>query len=189
MDALRFYVGARTGVGQIMGNATVGMATLRRDGFASVEASSGQASSGGVLETRSVVFSGKHFFVNMATKPGGKGSVSVAALDSSGAPIAPFTHQNCASVTKDSVRQAVTWKQRPQVLNVACAVELRRPRNLQGVRRQILLATAVGPNLRRGVTFGPVLDCPFCMFERFNGLDPHGAQFISVMMHGMAVPS
>ena len=32
MDALRFYVGARTGIGQIMGNASVGMATLRRDG-------------------------------------------------------------------------------------------------------------------------------------------------------------
>ena len=82
-------------------------------------ASSGQASSGGVLETRSVVFSGKHFFVNMATKPGGKGSVSVAVLDGSGAPIAPFTHQNCAPVTKDSVRQGVTWSGAADLSSVA----------------------------------------------------------------------
>ena len=91
-----------------------------RAGFASVEvASSGQASSGGVLETRSVVFSGKHFFVNMATKPGGKGSVSVAVLDGSGAPIAPYTHQNCAPVTKDSVRQGVTWNGAADLSSVA----------------------------------------------------------------------
>ena len=34
--AMRFYVGARTGVEQLIGNATAGVAELRRDGFASV---------------------------------------------------------------------------------------------------------------------------------------------------------
>ena len=89
-------------------------------------ASSGQASSGGVLETRSVVFSGKHFFVNMATKPGGKGSLSVAVLDGSGAPIAPYTHQNCAPVTKDSVRQGVTWNGAADLLR-SRGVDVGRP--------------------------------------------------------------
>ena len=33
---MRFYVGARTGPGQLTGNASTGMAELRRDGFAAV---------------------------------------------------------------------------------------------------------------------------------------------------------
>ena len=55
----------------------------------------------------------------MATKPGEQGSVTVAVLDSSGAPIAPYTHGNCAPLTSDSVRQAVTWKGAADLSSVA----------------------------------------------------------------------
>eukprot|EP00041_Stephanoeca_diplocostata_P033007 m.1077035 g.1077035 ORF g.1077035 m.1077035 type:complete len:84 (+) comp24251_c0_seq3:1881-2132(+) len=37
---MRFYVGARTGPDQLEGNASAGVAELRRDGFASVSAAS-----------------------------------------------------------------------------------------------------------------------------------------------------
>lgn len=42
-SVLRFYVGARTGVDQIGGNATAGFAELRRDGFASISATNDEA--------------------------------------------------------------------------------------------------------------------------------------------------
>lgn len=61
-DPLRFYVGARTGADQLTGNATAGVAELRRDGFASVSVSTGATH--GVLVTRPVQFSGTHLFVN-----------------------------------------------------------------------------------------------------------------------------
>ncbi|HPW75614.1 MAG TPA: hypothetical protein PLJ32_06520 [Kiritimatiellia bacterium] len=48
--------------------ASVGMATLRRDGFASMDGN-------GTLTTRPVVFTGKHLFVNAS------GSLSVELLD------------------------------------------------------------------------------------------------------------
>ena len=37
-------------------------------------------------------------------------SVTVTVLDGMGAPIAPFTAANCVPITKDSVRQPVSWK-------------------------------------------------------------------------------
>ena len=115
---MRFLTGARTGKEQIIGNATVGYATLRRDGFASIEAAPGSTTA--LAVTHSLIFSGSHFFVNAGMKQktpaasegdGGQCSITVAVLDdSSGTPIAPFTHENCAQITSDDVRQAVTWK-------------------------------------------------------------------------------
>ena len=116
MDALRFYVGARSGLDQIIGNATVGFATLRRDGFASVEVAPRSAAA--TVTTHPVTFSGKHFFVNVGTKAAasdGAGSASSSVVvsivdDAPGKPIAPFTTANCVPVATDSVRQEVTWK-------------------------------------------------------------------------------
>jgi hypothetical protein len=78
LQELRFFVGARTGADQLMGNASVGMATLRRDGFASYRlvnlpnqtAANGADGGGGVggsgvLTTRPLVFNGGYFFVNV----------------------------------------------------------------------------------------------------------------------------
>ena len=42
-SVLRFYVGARTGVDQLDGNATAGFAELRRDGFASISSANNSA--------------------------------------------------------------------------------------------------------------------------------------------------
>lgn len=93
----------------VMGNATVGMATLRRDGFASIETE--QGSSVGEVHTHSIIFTGKHFFVNMGLRGGGQGSVVVSINNhTTGEPIAPFTAANCKPITADSVRQAVSWQ-------------------------------------------------------------------------------
>ena len=123
---MRFLTGARTKE-QIIGNATVGYATLRRDGFASIEAAPGSTTA--LAVTHSLIFSGSHFFVNAGMKQKtpaasegdrGQRSITVAVLDdSSGTPIAPFTHENCAPITSDNVRQAVTWKGAADLSSVA----------------------------------------------------------------------
>ena len=56
---------------------SVGLAMLRRDGFASVEA----GAEAGMLTTRPVTFKGSHVFVNAAVSP--QGSLQVVVLDES----------------------------------------------------------------------------------------------------------
>src|SRR5207302_1391450 len=60
-DQLYFYVSGR-GKGRV-----TSLATLRRDGFASIDGDF----FGGTLTTRPVRFSGKHFFVNLDAPSGG----------------------------------------------------------------------------------------------------------------------
>jgi hypothetical protein len=79
-----------------------GLATLRRDGFASMDADA----SGGTLTTRLVTFSGKHPFVNIDAP---QGEVRVEILDEKGDPILPFTRDNCVAVRGDSTLEPVHW--------------------------------------------------------------------------------
>ena len=134
-DPVMYDAGARTGPAQIMGNASVGMATLRRcarptatildhniktplrpsclidgvhsgrcigrDGFASIETAVGSAA--GEVHTHSIIFTGKHFFVNVGLRSADTAHGAVAAGASTGSvtvqlknrttnqPIAPFT--------------------------------------------------------------------------------------------------
>jgi hypothetical protein len=66
--------------------ASVGLATLRRDGFASLDADA----KGGTLTTRPVTFTGKHLFVNAACP---QGALSVEILDAASSQVLlpPFT--------------------------------------------------------------------------------------------------
>jgi hypothetical protein len=96
-DRLYFYVSAR-GTGQV-----AGLATLRRDGFASVDADE----RGGTLTTRVLTFNGAYPFVN-ANAP--KGELRAEILDEDGHPIAPFTLANCRPVQTDSTIAPLHWK-------------------------------------------------------------------------------
>jgi len=79
-----------------------GLAFLRRDGFASLEA----GTEGGALTTRPVTFSGSRVFVNADAR---NGEVRVEIVDEAGKPIAPYTLANCRPVVGDSTLAAVTW--------------------------------------------------------------------------------
>ncbi len=102
-DRLYFYFSARAGIqgSTASGVCTTGLATLRRDGFASMDGT-------GTLTTRPVSFRGKHLFVNSA------GELQVEVLDAEGKPIAPFTRDACtvggASLPRDATCQPVRWK-------------------------------------------------------------------------------
>jgi hypothetical protein len=67
-DELWFYVSGRAGVAGSDGQGvcSTGLAVLRRDGFASMDA----ADSEGTLTTRPLVFNGRHFFVNLDAPAG-----------------------------------------------------------------------------------------------------------------------
>ena len=104
-DELWFYVSARAGVrgSAASGVCTTGLATLRRDGFASMDA----GAAGGTLTTRPVRFSGKHLFVNVDAP---EGELRVEVLDAEGQPIAPFTRENCTPVSADKTLEPVQWQ-------------------------------------------------------------------------------
>lgn len=103
-DKLYFYVSGRAGVrgARDSGVCSTGLATLRRDGFASLDAGASE----GTLTTRPVQFQGKHPFVNVA---GDEGELRVEILDADGHVIAPFTRENCLPIRSDGTRQAVRW--------------------------------------------------------------------------------
>jgi hypothetical protein len=104
-DKLYFYVSGRAGVPGTSksGVSVTGLATLRRDGFASMDAGGTE----GALTTRPVRFTGKHLFVNAAAA---KGVLRVEILDESGKVIAPFSRANCEPVRADKTLQAVRWR-------------------------------------------------------------------------------
>ena len=80
-----------------------GVAFLRRDGFASMEADG----TAGTLTTRPVTFAGAQLFVNADTA---KGELRAEILDEAGKVIEPFTLANCHAVSADSTLAAVTWE-------------------------------------------------------------------------------
>jgi hypothetical protein len=109
---LRFYVGARTGTDQLVGNGTAGFAELRRDGFASVGPSAGAPTA--VLRTRPLTFGGKGreplLFINAVAA----NHITIAVLDASNLqPLPGLNHSDYAGGARgvtDSDRLQVGWE-------------------------------------------------------------------------------
>ncbi len=80
-----------------------GVAFLRRDGFASMDAGPEAAT----LTTHPVRFSGQHLFVN-ADVP--DGSLQVEVINEDGHPIEPFTLAQSVPFKRDDTCQHMTWK-------------------------------------------------------------------------------
>ena len=78
-----------------------GLATLRRDGFASMDATGTQT-----LTTRPVSFQGKYLFVNVDCPAG---SLKVEVLNEASQVISPFTLANCDAISADTTLIKVTW--------------------------------------------------------------------------------
>lgn len=105
-DKLYFYYSGWSGEApkgkDTYAGGSTGVAFLRRDGFASMN-----AESEGALTTRPVTFKGKHMFVNVVAP---KGELKVEVLDEQGKVIAPFSKENSVAIRTDSTKQAVQWK-------------------------------------------------------------------------------
>jgi hypothetical protein len=115
-DRLHFYVSGRAGVegSSSPGACTTGLATLRRDGFASLAAppdrlprASGLTPRSRSVTTRPVQFSGSHLFVNAAIDRDGE--LRAEMLDKDGRILQPFAAARCQPVTEDATRIEVTW--------------------------------------------------------------------------------
>ena len=107
-ESMLFYAGGSTGdVGGGAGNhnwtQAMGAATLRRDGFASIDA----PAAGGVLTTTPLKFARADggLWLNVV------GAVRAEVLDVAGAPIAPFSLANCSgtAAATDATKTAITW--------------------------------------------------------------------------------
>src|SRR5262249_5808585 len=84
-------------------NASVGLAILRRDGFASMEAGSAER----MLLTRPLIFSGSYLFLNIDVAQ--RGQVKVELCDEEGVPLPGFTRENCLAISGDSTRKLIRW--------------------------------------------------------------------------------
>lgn len=107
--------------------ASTGLAFLRRDGFASMDASGVEKS----LTTRPVRFTGKHLFVNLECRTGKlegsvNGELRVEVLDADGTPLPSFTKDRSIPLRANSTIQEVRWTGTPDLSAVAGkAVKLR----------------------------------------------------------------
>jgi hypothetical protein len=123
------------------------MATLRRDGFTSLEAVATTPEAAAVAVTKPLVFTGSHLFVNFGVNGGGAtvsttghatatASLTVAVLDAAtGKPIPPFLASTV--VTKDSVRQPVSWAGGAKDLSAVAGKPVRLQFSLTGKGAQL----------------------------------------------------
>jgi len=122
-DRLYFYVSGRAGVAgtSLPGRCSTGLATLRRDGFASVTDAWPAAVTSPVMRhasaliTRPVRFSGTHAFVNANVQ----GSLRVELLDRTGTTIPGFSADRCEAILGDSTKHAVRWNGAPPLDGLA----------------------------------------------------------------------
>jgi hypothetical protein len=99
-DELRFYCSGRKL--KYRNTISTGLAVLRRDGFASLDADD----DGGTLTTRPLTFTGTHLFVNAAADGG---DLRVELLDAAGRVLPGFDRDNCAPLDRDDTKQCVGW--------------------------------------------------------------------------------
>ena len=84
-------------------NGAIGVATLRRDGFAAMV-----ADGKGTVVTKPLVFSGSHLFVNADCR---FGDMSVEVLDETGNVIDGFSSADCIPLSlEDSTKAEISWK-------------------------------------------------------------------------------
>ena len=84
-------------------DVNIGLATLRVDGFVSLEDHHG----GGLVETKPLLVSGKELHVNVDSR---FGDFRVEVLDHAGDPIPGFTAAECIPIRIDRVGVTVRWK-------------------------------------------------------------------------------
>jgi hypothetical protein len=105
----------------------VGVATLRRDGFVSLDAQDQP----GELVTRPLSFSGSKLFLNADVDKGG--SIRVGILTRGGQPLKNYTLDDARPVTGDSTKSPVTWSGSDQ-LQLADGEHLRLKFRLERAR-------------------------------------------------------
>jgi hypothetical protein len=107
-DKLCFYYSGWSGISPALGGdmyagGSTGVAFLRRDGFASMNATA----SPGALTTRVITFKGRYLFVNVNAP---KGELRAEVLGEDDKVIAPYTLDDSVPLRGDVTRHRMTWK-------------------------------------------------------------------------------
>ena len=100
--------------GQRLGSA-VGMARLRRDGFASIDG----YEDGGTLTTVPFSFEGDRLVINARAPESAGGRLTVEVLDAHGRAIEGFGAADCDTFAGDAIRHVVTWGGRSDLARLA----------------------------------------------------------------------
>ncbi|MFC2125861.1 glycosyl hydrolase family 32 [Bacteroidota bacterium] len=95
-----------------VGPGYTGLVTLRRDGFASMNAGALER----ILTTRSVVFKGGHLFVNVNAD---NGELRIEVLDNNNNVIDNFSKEKCIPVKTDGTIQNVRWKEADDLFSLS----------------------------------------------------------------------
>ncbi len=100
-DKLYFYMSGRR-FEKSSGKEIVstGLATLRRDGFASISGT-------GTLTTETLKFTGEYLYINADIN----GSIQVEIYDTNGDVIDGYSKDECQSITTDGTKLRVTWNE------------------------------------------------------------------------------
>jgi len=107
-DTIRIYYGGTNDYHTGGGKAAIGLATLRKDGFASLDAGSKM----GTVTTRPLIGSEGELHLN--TNASG-GWVKVEMLDSAGNVIEGYGRDDCASISADAMNQKIPWGSRSEL--------------------------------------------------------------------------
>ena len=107
-NRLHFYYSgfsgvAPSGVRDLYAGGSTHVASVRRDGFVSMDA----GKSPGELVTRPLTFEGSHMFVNLDAP---KGELRIEALDQEGRVIEPFSIERCIPVIEDGTCVPIRWQ-------------------------------------------------------------------------------
>ncbi|MDM8005786.1 MAG: hypothetical protein QUV05_06505 [Phycisphaerae bacterium] len=104
-DTLRLYYGGFNGTHaeESAWQAAIGMATLRKDGFASLDA----GATPGTITTKRINGASGPLRVNCSVATGG--SFNVEVLNASGAVVPGYSAADCDAIQGDHVDQVVTW--------------------------------------------------------------------------------
>jgi hypothetical protein len=105
-------------------NCAIGLATLRKDGFVSMDA----GPSGGSVSTKSLVGASGPLHVNYKATAG---QLAVEVLDTNGAVIPGYSESECIPLQGDSIDEVVTWQTHTQV-----------PEDLGPIRLRFILQNA-----------------------------------------------
>lgn len=98
----------------------VGLATLRLDGFASLQPTGKRP---GEFTTKPLNVKGTRLQINGRCQQGGW--IKVELLNVNGKPQAGYTLEDCDSFTGDSIRHTMTWRGNAEIRNVSSPVRLR----------------------------------------------------------------
>ena len=147
-DELHFYHSGRSGTGRLAKDsplydeAFTGLAVLRRDGFASVDAGKDE----GTLTTRKLRFTGKHLFVNVDAS---RGELRVEVLNAEGRTIPKFSKPQCEPIRVDKTLARVSWRGVSDLSDLA-GRPVRFRFHLRGGRLYAFWVSADGTGASRG---------------------------------------